>query len=101
MLGAREDGIFVQLVALKTPHGGRAEFRDELRRFTKAFISATPANISRNCNTRSESPLDSRAFDFFSSHTLGFFDQRRIVGRAHPNVVRKNDRTENIIMAVN
>src|SRR5207342_1801999 len=46
-----------RIAALKTGYRGRTERRNELGIFAEAFVRASPANVLRHANTRSERPI--------------------------------------------
>ena len=58
-------------------------------------------SILRDGDTRCENPADTGARDLFGRDPLGTFDQFWVVCRAHANVMGKNHRTINIIVAMN
>ena len=101
MLGASEHGVRVrEIFPLQSSHGRRPQRRDHFGRFAKAFVGAPPAFIARDGDAGGKRPADTGAFDFERGHSGGLLDQLRVVRGAQSDVVGKNDRVLQMVVAV-
>src|SRR5690606_27494666 len=70
----------------------------ELRSFTEAFITSSPAVIPYNGHRRSIGPVLPCCIDFDRGYLCDFANQLWITCRAQANVVRKNCGGKAVIM---
>ena len=101
MFGAGQDGKRVgQVRALEAAHRRASHFLHQLRVFGETFVRAAPTYILRHRDARREHPLDAGGADFLGGDSLHSFHQRGVARASHPDVLRKDDRAQHVVVPV-
>jgi len=101
VFGARQDGKRVgQVRALEAAHRRASHFLHQLRVFGETFVRAAPTYILRHRDARREHPLDAGGADFLGGDSLHSFHQRGVARASHPDIVREDDRAQDVVVPV-
>ncbi len=103
MLGGGNDVILVEescALAFQARDHGASIGGDDFRIFGIAFIAAAPAVVARHGDGRGEGPVHTGRTDFLGGGATDPLDQGRIVGGAQADIVRKQRRAVDIVVAV-
>src|SRR5215472_10022243 len=100
LCASQNGGWFLKRFSLKAPDRGRAEQFHEFGRFAEALVCAAPTRIASYGDTRGKGPTDAGCGHFLGGDAGSLFDQRRVSGSAHADVVGKNDCPIDVVMAV-
>src|SRR5689334_17106227 len=101
MFRAREHSLRIrQPVPLQASYGSGAQFLYDLWIFAIAFVRAAPPYVLRNCHTRCKSPIDTRRTNLFGRDAANLLDQCGISRAAESDIVRKDHRSQYIVVSV-
>jgi hypothetical protein len=102
VFGAGEHALRAAEFAILQPSDRRRpQFSRKIGRFAEGLIRASPALVARRGDRRRERPIRPDAEHFERGDPRCFFDEGRVTRRAEPDVVRKDDRVDDVIVSVN
>jgi len=101
VLGAGEDAVGpAERVALKAAHLGGAHDLRQFGGLAKALVGAAPALVTDRGDARSESPVDAGPGHLEGDDLRCLAHQRGITRRPEADIVRKDDRPLDVVVAM-